>query len=279
MDAVTDHETVLRSALATYREAVEPVTTEGVAGLLLTGSLPTGFVDEHSDVDLTLLFSGDRAAGTREDLGDRLVPEGATVQRADAGEKYSFDWRGTHFDLFCASLPALRDRELTPETRWEYDTAEVLADPTGRVETFLEEALALPRSERAALVGDHSERFHWTAQWDVHKWCVRDRPLSAHHLLSSVLGDLLALCYLRDGEFVPREKWLVRLLETLPSTDAATTRRVAAATRVDELDTADVRRRVRAAKCLWDDLLADLDTAGLVDAAGLAWENDEILRE
>lgn len=264
---MTDYEARLRKRLDDYLETVEPLESAGV-GLLLTGSLAAGYAGEHSDVDLTLVVADDQPPS----LEKRLVPPEATVQQSGP-EQYSFDWHDGHFDVFVTPLTDIADLDLP--TRWEYDNAEVLIDPDGRVLERLEQVCRLGDDERASLVEEHADRFCWAGQWDVHKACLRDDPEAAHHIAGTVLDDLLVCVFLRDGALVPRAKWLRTELRALPTTDATTAEYVRNATLATEMTTEDIHRRMAAMKAVWDDVAADFRTEGVYDP--MEWENDVVV--
>lgn len=290
-----DAEATLRRRLDRYLEAAEPATAPGVLGVCLTGSLAAGYVDEHADIDLTVVVDGDadrltspdHGGGTRprvdgdgtaprvdgDALGEALVPDGADVQRWAPLEKYSFDWADGHVDVAVRALDALRAAEWDLPTRWEYDNAEVLVDPDGQLADRLAREVPFDPGERADLVATHADAFLFAAQWDVHKACLRGSYHAAHLAATGALDDAVALLFLREGRFPPRDKWLPRALEDLERVDDEGRDLVWEATRVRERTPGDLHRRVRALRRLWERLAPVLREQGCLDES-LAWGPD-----
>lgn len=269
---MSDRETTLRHRLHRYLETVEPTTVPGVVGVCLTGSLAAGFVDEYSDIDLTVVLQSDGTDTEPEALAETLLPEAATVQRRVPREKYSFDWNGGHFDVAVVPFTDLRAQQWTLETRWEYDNADVLIDPAGTLEAHLTEEVAFADGERVTLVREYADEFLFTAQWDVHKACLRGSFRAAHRAATRAADNGLALLYLQAGEFVPRDKWIVAGLETIPMVDEEIRMLTWEATRIVERDPNDVHRRISALQSLWERLGPALVEQGFIDSDSLSWD-------
>jgi hypothetical protein len=265
-----DPTAALRERAERYLSAVDPVAVPGVAGVCLTGSLAAGYADEHSDLDLTAVVDVELPTAQ---LPGALVPADATVQRCDPG-KCSFDWAGSHVDVDVARFASLRADRWDLPTRWEYDNAEVLADPDGRLAERLAAEVPFDDGERAAVVREHADELLFEGQWNVHKGCLRADYAAAHRAATLAADDALALLYLREGAFVPREKWLFRGLDDLAEVDDEDRALAWEATRVVERTPEDVHRRVVALRSLWERLRRSLLKQELVDAEDYVWRAD-----
>lgn len=269
---MADSEATLRRRLHRYLETVEPTTVPGVMGVFLTGSLAAGFVDEYSDVDLTVVLESDGTDTDPERLSETLLPESATVQRQASLEKYSFDWNDGHIDVDVIPYADLQSHNWDMETRWEYDNAEVIIDPSGQLEPHLTHEVAFADEEQTELIEQYVDEFLFTAQWDVHKACLRESFHAAHRAATQAADDAFALLYLQAGEFVPRDKWIIAGLETVPMADKEIRALTWEATRVIERDPNDVHRRVCSLHSLWNRLKPSLVEQDLIDPESLSWE-------
>lgn len=265
---MTRRETVLRRHARRYVETVDPMSVPGVLGICLTGSLAAGFVDELTDIDLTLVIDDefDEVA-----LDEVLLPPSATVQRRTPGEKYSFDWDGEHVDIVFDRFDDLRSERWDLQTRWEYGNAEPIVDPSGRVERRLESAVAFEDGEQEDLIEERADDFLFTAQWEVHKACRRGSFRAAHRAASRAADGAIALLFLAAGEFPPRDKWIEPGLEAIPLADEETRTLTWEAQRVLERDPEDLHRRVRALRSLWDRLESTLVEQGFIDPESHTW--------
>lgn len=269
---MTNPEAPLRRHLYRYLETVEPTTVSGVVGVCLTGSLAAGFVDEHSDIDLTIVLGGDGAETDPDRLSETVLPASATVQRDTALEKYSFDWDGVHIDVDVVLYDDLKADQWDLRTRWEYDNAEVLLDPTNQLEPHLAREVAFADGEQEGLIKQYADEFLFTAQWDVHKACLRESYRPAHRAATRAADNGLSLFYLQAGEFIPRDKWIIAGLERVPVVDREIRDLTWEATRVLERDPADVHRRVRALQFLWERLKPLLVERQFIASDSLSWQ-------
>lgn len=264
--------TLRRRRLQRYLDAAEPTTVSGVMGVCLTGSLAAGFGDAYSDIDLTVVLEGDGTDTDPERLSETLLPESATVQRHAPLEKYSFDWNEGHIDVDVIPYANLQADCWDLETRWEYDNAEVLIDPSGRLEPHLATEVAFANGEQAELIEQYADEFLFTAQWDVHKACLRESYWVAHRAATRATDDALALLYLQAGEFPPRDKWILAGLDTVGMSTEEIQGLAWDATRVTTRDADDVHRRIRALHSLWSRLKPALVEQGFIESDSLSWE-------
>ncbi|MFB6075031.1 MAG: hypothetical protein ABEJ89_08470 [Haloarculaceae archaeon] len=266
-----DREVALREHASRYLQATSPSEGRGVLAMLLAGSLAAGHADEYADVDLDTVVDWS-AAPTTEELTDRLVPDGATVQQAHA-EKCSFDWDGEHVDIDIVDRESIESGDWTLTTRWEYDNAEILWDPTGRVTTVLTERIPFEPGERAALVSDRVEDLLWTGGWDVYKACLRDDRRTAHALATEAAEAMVEVLFLRDEAFVPRTKWRRRELTALDPVDETTEDLLWTVQKVTATTVEDVHRRIVALRDLWNQVRPTLTAQALIDP-GHTWHVD-----
>lgn len=262
----------LRRRLHRYLNAVEPLAIPSVIGICITGSLATPYADEHSDIDLTVVIEDDGVEPDPERFSNKLIPLKATVQRRVPLEKYSFDWRDGHIDIDVVGVSELRAEGKTLQTRWEYDNAEILVDSEHQLSSCLAEEIPLSDEEQHTLVQEYADEFLFIAQWDTHKACLRESYRTAHRAATCAADDALALLFLQDGQFVPREKWIVDALGSVQLVDEELVNLTWEASRIIACDPHDVHRRVQALHSIWERLQPTLEQRGFFDEDAFTWE-------
>lgn len=267
-----EFEVELREFAQAYIERSSPISLSPVTGICLTGSLAVGYVDEYSDIDLTLVVDDTDTTISTNHFESTILPDAAVVQRRDPLTKYSFNWNDVHFDIDVVQLDQLRADLWDLQTRWEYDHAEVLRDPSGTVTERLDREVPFAEGERNALVSDYVDEFLFVAQWDVHKACLREAPQVAHLAAANARESLLTLFFLDAGEFRPRDKWIMNELANVDMVDQDILTLVWEALRVTEQTSTDVARRVRALRTLWDELKPSLAEQELINPTESTWE-------
>jgi hypothetical protein len=265
-----DEERALRATTRQYLDRVSPERIGGVVSVSYTGSIARESVDEHSDVDLILGFveGGIQACG--DDLAERVQPRDATRIKCVAGDKCRFRWRGTEFDVLFRDIGELRRQDWDQQQKWAY-TSEILYDPDDRMRDLLDEKRRFAPGERAATVREHAKVVCWFGRKEWKKWLRRNDPLSAHYMLTKATESTVKLLYLREGEFVPNDKWLVGEVSNLAHVDDQVERTIRAAFRVEAHDAEDARRRADAVRELWDGVKRDLYEEGLIREEKLDW--------
>ncbi|WP_248908180.1 nucleotidyltransferase domain-containing protein [Halocatena marina] len=270
---MSDPAPTLRRHLDRYLDTIDPATLPDIVGVCLTGSLATEFADEYSDIDLMVVVDNDGTDANLADIGKELIPDEATaVQWRESVRRYSFDWKAHHFDVDVVRYEDLRGSDWDLETRWEYDNAEVLVDPTGRVTARLCHEVPFSDGELAKLIEQYADTMLFDAQWKVQKACLRGSFHAAHRAATQATDAALTLLYLREHEFVPYDKWVITGLETLAQTDKETRTLVWDATCIRERTPDDVHRRVQALQSLWKRIAISLREMDCIDVESLSWE-------
>lgn len=172
------------------------VNHEGATAVLLVGSSATGYADEYSDVDLTVVGSVEPG----EQTVDGVHVEWTTTTRSEI-ENTLANWEDD------AAL-------------YTYAHAELLSDDVG-VADLLATYASYPRDVRREKLfagwfyGSGNALDARTAQRRGHDRVVRSAATSA-------VEQFVALTYVLDGSFPPYRKWLFRdPPRDLPRVDAA----------------------------------------------------------
>ena len=114
------------SCLESYRRALDALLPRlarvpGLVGVTLNGGMSRGYADALSEIDLTLFTQGDPA-----------LPVAQGITRVD----------GFLYDIKVEDYAACRARPWDMTALWDASYAQVLIDPSGRIEAMLAEKLA-----------------------------------------------------------------------------------------------------------------------------------------
>lgn len=221
------------SCLESYRRALDALLPRlarvpGLVGVTLNGGMSRGYADALSEIDLTLFTQGDPA-----------LPVAQGITRVD----------GFLYDIKVEDYAACRARPWDMTALWDASYAQVLIDPSGRIEAMLAEKLAARPSARDAAGYLFDSWWHFRLAGDI--WKKRGDAAQGHLVLNNAVAPLIAALFAVNGEWVPHEKWLVHFSRSLPWRPEGWTEGLEAALRVSAMDAADLARRQGALETLW----------------------------
>lgn len=255
----------LRDVALRYVDRTSIRELDELSAVALTGSVVTGPVDAHSDVDVMLVFEAGRERAGEFPPPDRLTPDGAEVVKYVPDSKCKLHWRGHTLDVIFREYDALAAKEWTIEEKWRYSGTDVVYETDGAVSTLFDDVLSLEAAERKTAVRWHVKVYRCYALRDAWTWLERGDPQAAQHLTTQSVESLVKLLFLREERLVPIDKWLVPKLRELDRVDDEAVAAIREAMLVRGYDEADVRRRVTAADPVWRSALADVAEEGLVE--------------
>ena len=96
---------------------------------------------------------------------------------------------------------------------WDLSYAKILFDPFGKIDNLLKNKLS------AAYDIDQSGAFLWPTYWhfklagDI--WINREDPLQGHLMLNEAIIPLIKAVFVANKEYIPHEKWLIHMSQTL----------------------------------------------------------------
>ncbi|MFC7059135.1 DUF4037 domain-containing protein [Halovenus salina] len=189
--------TPLKQRRAVARSVSEELAERGdVDAVLLIGSTATGYADENSDVDLTVVGP---------EQGDERSVDGIHVE-----------WTTLDRDDLDAKLDGWED----DTDRYMYANAEVLYDRAGVAE-LLDDHSEYPPEVRTEKL--YAGWFYATGNtFDAQKAVERGDERVAQCATAAAVEQFVALTYVLENRFPPYRKWLFRAPPlSLPGIDAA----------------------------------------------------------
>jgi len=179
-----------------------------VIGIIFLGGLARQFMDESSDLDITVIVENDhskeRALGKAREVNMRRSPE-TDVEVYRLGDFEHLSWSDIE--------------------RWSYSKSEIVLDREGEVRRVLEGKLAAPQDFWKKRVITMLERLSWYNGVDgesegmITTWIRRNDPVSGHVCANHALDMLVDLLFALNREYTPPAKWEIaysRKLEWLP---------------------------------------------------------------
>ncbi len=208
----------------------------GVVGIALGGGMARGFVDELSEIDLTLYLTPEAYAAWM--AGGAPIPTGIAVLD------------GMLYDIRAVSLAEETARTWSMTDQWDYSYAQILHDPQGALARMKAEKL-LPVDSDLASGPLFAAWWHYELAGKI--WIRRGDALQGHLVLNNALAEVVRALFLANREYVPHDKWLVHLSRTLDWTPPHWETRLAQAmTAAPAL--ASVQMRQAAIAGLWNDI-------------------------
>ena len=173
--------------------------TDGVIGVLLTGSAAIGYTDALSDIDLEIISTEDlyrkagETCGSEQFSGVDVWWEWITLKELENALK---DWKD--------------DVDL-----WIYSKSKILYDPKHTIQNLLAKYRQYPRK-----VWLEKLFLYWffataNAPYDSGKAIQRNDLLLAQLYLSQAIEYYTALIFILNHSFVPYRKWRLRELDKL----------------------------------------------------------------
>jgi hypothetical protein len=223
--------------------------------------------DEHSDFDVALVIN---------------VPFDPLEWRADAWETYRLlaERMPTWLPNFAFYVPVPWGRlevnvhqlvyayEADARTVWDdgkceayAQTARILFDRQGRVATLVARKATEQAAGRPARVARLANRLTWDVATLPRRQAARGEICAAHLIVAHAVDELLEMCFLLAGQFVPAPKWRLLALRRHGLLDAGTLRALEGAIACDPLSSADLERRIAALTRAWETVRAS--AAGL----------------
>lgn len=173
---------------------------KGVIGAMHLGGIARGFADEYSDIDIAIFSQ----SPLNIELGEREVQPGCIVEVFNiVVTDGSANWDDVQKEAYAEGIIAY--------------------DPTGKVATFLEEALFYHPNNRIKKMLDEIFHLAWHGfvftpfrnkvvhgyQWvlPANLWFLREKPTNAFYLINVVINHFIDLLFSVNAQFVPDYKW------------------------------------------------------------------------
>jgi hypothetical protein len=141
-------------------------------------------------------------------------------------------------------------------------TGRILFDRRDRVATLVARKAAEQAAGRPARVTRLANRLTWDVATLPRRQAVRGEICAAHLIVAHAVDELLELCFLLAGRFVPAPKWRLLALRHHGLLDAEMLRALEDAIACDPRSSADLERRVTALTRVWDAIRASAPGLG-----------------
>ena len=233
--AVTNRAPELRAHLLARLPALQALP--GVLGITLNGGLSRGFADALSEIDVTLFL----APGMLQEWEQRGSPIPLGISQHD----------GWTWDVAAFDLAEREDSTWESDARWDSSYAEILYDPTGRLQRLLAAQGAPPAID---VVEGQLFQCWWYYRLAGDIWIGRGDWLQGHHMLNHAAAALVRSLFAANCELIPHEKWLFHLSRTLAWTPDNWPDRLAHALNTGNVDVESLRTRQAVIESLWQEI-------------------------
>jgi len=215
---------------------------DGVSGIVLLGGLAREFVDEFSDLDVTVFL----------DKADKSLE--SRIRSIAEKEKRS----GIDIDL------DIYDITYTPHARWddmmlwEYSKAKIVFDPKGECKNAIKKKLDVPKDFWTRCISALVEHLSWyccpleeTVGTIAEAWIKRGDLTSAHYCLNYGVELIVKLLYALNKEFAPAPKWLLFYSHNLAKLPEGFKKDIEESSTVRNLSLEELQRRLMVLRRLW----------------------------
>ena len=141
-------------------------------------------------------------------------------------------------------------------------TGRILFDRHGRVATLVARKAAEQAAGRPARVARLANRLTWDVATLPQRQAARGEVSAAHLIVTHAVDELLELCFLLAGRFVPAPKWRLLALRRHGLLDAVMLTAVEDAIACDPRSSADLERRINALTRVWEAVRASAPGLG-----------------
>jgi len=214
----------------------------GVSGIVLLGGLARGFVDEFSDVDVTVFL----------DKADKSLE--SRIRCIAEKEKRS----GIDIDLDIYDITYTPHAHWDDMLLWEYSKAKIVFDPKGECKKAIKKKLDVPKAfwtRRISVLVEYLGWYCCPQKEDVgtiaEAWVKRGDLTSAHYCLNYGVELIVKLLYALNKEFAPAPKWLLFYSYNLAKLPEGFKKDIEEVMTVGNLSWEELQRRLAVLRRLW----------------------------
>jgi predicted nucleotidyltransferase len=266
-----------RNRIERFRRVAEGLASkiasfEGVAGIVFTGGLVRGFVDEFSDLDITVFLSeGD------ERLRRQIRSMGLDEERRS----------GIDIDLEVYSLEDFKGWKLGEAYTWELSRVEIVFDPRGETKKVLGQKLRAPKDfwkKSIVVCGEYLKWYSCPKKEEVgtiaQAWKERGDLSAAHYCLNYAVDLLIRLIFALNKEFLPAPKWRLFYSYSLKWLPTDYKELVKEAMIINDFSVKDLNRRLKAIRKMCSGVFPKIeDETGLTRETISKYYVEKILRQ
>lgn len=207
----------------------------GVVGITLNGGLSRGYGDHLSEIDVTIYLTA--AAYAAWQTSQSPIATGITVLD------------GQLYDIKVADYSAEAAQPWSSDACWDASYAEILHDPLGQIAELYAAKLASPPTPDQA--GGLMMSCWWYFRLAGDIWIHRGDGRQGHHIFNQAIIPLVKALFIANGEWIPHEKWLLHMSQTLAWQPHAWCERLQAALSTGDFSLDSLRQRQQVIGALW----------------------------
>ena len=223
----------------------------GVAGILFTGGLVRGFVDQFSDLDI-IIFLRKKDEQLRKKIYDISL----------SSEKKS----GIDIDLEVHFLEEFKNRELSDVDKWDFSRINIFFDPDGVIKDILKEKLRIPRSLWINSIVIPAVLMSWYCcppkqgvGTIAESWIVRGNLVAAHYCLNHAVNLLFKIVFTLNRDFLPPPKWIIPYSHCLKWLPEDFNELIKEAIIIKTFSEKDFKRRLKIIREIWMKMLPKIE--------------------
>lgn len=216
---------------------------EAVEGVVFLGSLARGFMDESSDLDISIIVGGKDLKRLR-----RVFEPMAKEVESN---------RGVEADIEVHAYDDFARRQWGEIERFSFQHCQIYFDRNGRLGRSIKEKLDVPRDfwtrrivEGCIYLSGYASPGR-EGRSTAENWVRRGDLAQAHYCAGYVAELIMELTYALNREFLPPPKWRMFNLRNLPWRPEGLEESLATIMSVGEMNQEGLARRLSAARELW----------------------------
>jgi len=193
-------ENTIQKMLKALKKSLNMFTAlDGVVGITLNGGLSRDYGDYLSEIDVTIFLHEKQFS----DYKNGNYPFALGITMID----------GYLYDIKPVSFEQELKKDYESIALWDLSYAKILFDPIGEIADFIKQKLSKPVDILQA------SGFLWSAYWSYKLagdiWIHRQDGVQGHFTFNNVINPLISALFIANEEYIPHEKWLVHMSETL----------------------------------------------------------------
>lgn len=175
------------------------IQLDGIVGITLNGGLSRGYGDYLSEIDVVIYLHDEQYV----EYKNGRYPFALGITMID----------GNLYDIKTMSYEKELESDYDSVALWDLSYAKILYDPDKHVTNLIEFKLS------HAVHLSQAEDFLWNAYWNYKLagdiWIHRQDSAQGHFTLNNAINPLISALFVVNEEYVPHEKWLVHMSQTL----------------------------------------------------------------
>ncbi len=215
---------------------------KGVSGIVFEGGLTRGFMDNYSDIDITVFLAKKDEAIVKK-----------IKEIASQAEKH----RGIDVDLAVHQVDELK-RKWSETERWDYSHARIVLDIDDDIRRLFEKKLRVSTEFWVKRIVIYSVMQSWYCcpqrEGDytiAEMWIERGDLISAHYCVNYGINLMLKTLFALNREFWPPEKWMIFQSYHLKWIPEGYCRLLEEAIKLGSMSEDELTRRLRVLRKIW----------------------------